>query len=60
MKDVTMKMTSAVPWSIVEESYEKAIFAGSKKRLEQKVRTNRLQDESLDSSEETDGSDMGY
>ena len=60
IKEVTMKMSSAVPWSIVEEAYDKAIFAGSKKRLEQKVRTNRIQDESLDSNEETGGSDMGY
>ena len=59
VKDVTMRMASAVPWNIVQEAYENATFAASKKRLEQKVRTNRLQDESTESSTDS-GDSMGY
>ena len=59
VKDVTMRMASAVPWNIVQEAYENATFAASKKRLEQKVRTNRLQDESTESSTDS-GDSMRY
>lgn len=57
LKDAVMTMTSGVPWEIMEGSYNRAIIYARKKKLEQDIRTKRLEDASPDSSE--GNSDMG-
>lgn len=58
IKNLVMKMASAVPWEMVEEAYEASIIAAETKRMEDKGQSNRLTNQSETSSEEGNGA--GY
>ena len=50
IRDVTMRMSSAVPWNILPDIQEKAILKAKEQKIGQDIRANRIQDQSTDSS----------
>ena len=50
IRDVTMQMSSAVPWNILPDIQEKAILKAREQKIGQDIRANRMQDQSTDSS----------
>ena len=50
IRDVTIQLSSAVPWNILPEVYDRAVISAKKQNLQQKIRTNVLQNQSTDSS----------
>lgn len=52
VRNLTMKLASSAPWEIMQEMYDKAIIRGAEKRLEQKVREERLANSTTTSEDE--------
>lgn len=52
LRELVMDMTSAVPWEVLPDIYSRALIAAQKKKLEQDIRTAKIQDTSADSSGE--------